>query len=353
MWGTEATLDRFAGRRAAASRVQFARWGRGAVIVDQVTEISTRRRLVSPRRRRCFGGGARIRAYVIVGLCLASLSVYSGSGAAQAADPTLVVASTLILEQDAEAPFPIHIRNQEGLPKNCFVRIQGDLSGLDLSQGHRVSGSAWAVPLGKLTQLTVKRKGTLAEPRPLKVLLVALERGAFRSYASTDVTIYSGADQLARASGAGQRALSVMRAASQLPVGGQEEAGRPADGGGTQLAARPPEGAEEDSGTPAPRPAMSPERRATAEGMVQRGDSLLANGDVDSARLFYERAARLGLSEAAMAMARTFDPAALAEMRVVGMQANPAQARKWYEKALELGAPDAAASLRRLGDSGG
>lgn len=75
---------------------------------------------------------------------------------------------------------------------------------------------------------------------------------------------------------------------------------------------------------------------------------MLANGDVDSARLFFARAARIGLAAAAMAMASTFDPAALQGANVVGLTANPAEARKWYKKAAELGAPGAAARLRNL-----
>ena len=72
-------------------------------------------------------------------------------------------------------------------------------------------------------------------------------------------------------------------------------------------------------------------------------------GDVDAARRFFERAADIGLSQGAMALATTYDPNELAKLKIVGLQANAAAARKWYDRAAELGAAEAGDRLRRLG----
>ena len=76
---------------------------------------------------------------------------------------------------------------------------------------------------------------------------------------------------------------------------------------------------------------------------------MLERGDVDAARKFFERAADLGLSQGAMALATSYDPNELAKLKVIGLQANAAAARKWYDRAAELGAAEAGARLRRLG----
>jgi TPR repeat protein len=75
----------------------------------------------------------------------------------------------------------------------------------------------------------------------------------------------------------------------------------------------------------------------------------MASGNVETARLFYERAADAGLAQGALALAATFDPHELARRQVVGgLRPNPAQAQRWYERARELGAAEAEEPLRRL-----
>ena len=83
--------------------------------------------------------------------------------------------------------------------------------------------------------------------------------------------------------------------------------------------------------------------------LYSKGLELVERGDVDAARRFFERAADMGLSQGAMALATTYDPNELAKLKVVGLQANAAAARKWYDRAAELGAAEAGDRLRRLG----
>ena len=89
--------------------------------------------------------------------------------------------------------------------------------------------------------------------------------------------------------------------------------------------------------------------REQALHLYSKGLELVERGDVDAARRFFERAADMGLSQGAMALATTYDPNELAKLKVVGQQANAAAARKWYDRAAELGAAEAGDRLRRLG----
>lgn len=82
--------------------------------------------------------------------------------------------------------------------------------------------------------------------------------------------------------------------------------------------------------------------------MMKRGTQFFNDGNVEGARMFFRRAARIGLPEAAMAMAETYDPVGLREVNVLGLQPDIAQARTWYETARKLGAPEAEERLKRL-----
>jgi TPR repeat protein len=88
--------------------------------------------------------------------------------------------------------------------------------------------------------------------------------------------------------------------------------------------------------------------RAMAELYATRGDDMLKIRDVSAARRFYETAANAGGGRAAMALGRTYDPAFLSQMQVVGLRPDPVVAATWYRRAAELGVPAAAAELRAL-----
>jgi hypothetical protein len=83
------------------------------------------------------------------------------------------------------------------------------------------------------------------------------------------------------------------------------------------------------------------------------GDALLRNGDVASARLFYERAAGAGDGRAALRLGATFDPEFLGRLGLGKLQANPAVARSWYSRARDLGGADAKRRLNSLETSRG
>jgi hypothetical protein len=98
----------------------------------------------------------------------------------------------------------------------------------------------------------------------------------------------------------------------------------------------------------APAPPTSGSASAEMAEMLAHGDSLLRNGDVASARLFYERAAGAGDGRAALRLGATFDPEVLGRLGLGRLQANPAEARSWYSRARDLGAVGVKTQLNSL-----
>jgi TPR repeat protein len=82
---------------------------------------------------------------------------------------------------------------------------------------------------------------------------------------------------------------------------------------------------------------------------LQKGNEQLAQGLVAPARQLYERAADMGLAQAAMALAATYDAAELGGSSLAGIQPDAKEARRWYERARALGAQAAEQRLQRLG----
>jgi hypothetical protein len=102
---------------------------------------------------------------------------------------------------------------------------------------------------------------------------------------------------------------------------------------------------------PAARPATTPptvQAQSMAPTYASRGDAMLAIKDLSAARKYYEYAANGGSARAAMALARTYDPAFLTQLGAVGARPDPALAANWYRTAAALGARDAEARLRTL-----
>jgi hypothetical protein len=75
--------------------------------------------------------------------------------------------------------------------------------------------------------------------------------------------------------------------------------------------------------------------------LLRRADTLLHASDFQSARLIYSELADNGSAEAALLMARTFDPDVLRTAFIVGMTPDVGTAKHWYRIAAELGAAGA------------
>ena len=98
-----------------------------------------------------------------------------------------------------------------------------------------------------------------------------------------------------------------------------------------------------------PRPAqaaqsLNPDEIAT---LVKVAKDFLRRGDIASARVSLKRAALAGNAQAALELGMTFDQAFLAEWGVLGFTADATQAREWYEKASKLGSTEALQHLAR------
>ena len=96
-------------------------------------------------------------------------------------------------------------------------------------------------------------------------------------------------------------------------------------------AAPPPVESRRDPAGPVLR--LSPEE---VEAHLARGEDKLKAGEVAAARLYFERVALSGDARGALGMARTYDPAVLATLPLIGPQGDAAAARLWRERAGSL-----------------
>jgi TPR repeat protein len=87
-----------------------------------------------------------------------------------------------------------------------------------------------------------------------------------------------------------------------------------------------------------------------AEFYAVRGDAMLAHKDISAARKFYEFAANAGSARAAVALAKTYDPAFAGQLGEVGLRPDAELAAAWYRKAEQLGGRSA--QLSQSGDTG-
>ena len=108
----------------------------------------------------------------------------------------------------------------------------------------------------------------------------------------------------------------------------------------------------DDRAIAAPAPASTPPVRALDEEtialLMQHGEQLVEAGDFASARTLFQRAAEAGDAAAATALGATYDAVVLARMGAAGIAADIEKARFWYEKALRLGSSEARRRLELL-----
>jgi hypothetical protein len=81
--------------------------------------------------------------------------------------------------------------------------------------------------------------------------------------------------------------------------------------------------------------------------LLKRAKDSLASGDIPVARLLLERAANVEAS-AAFLLAETYDPAVLGTPDTRSITPDPAAARMWYQRAAQLGSTDAEQRLAQL-----
>jgi hypothetical protein len=82
--------------------------------------------------------------------------------------------------------------------------------------------------------------------------------------------------------------------------------------------------------------------------LLKRARSLIAIGDIASARLLLERAADAQEASAALLLAQTYDPAVLGTPDARSITPDPATARGWYQKAARFGSQVAQQRLDQM-----
>jgi hypothetical protein len=95
-------------------------------------------------------------------------------------------------------------------------------------------------------------------------------------------------------------------------------------------------------------PARADSSDTPVDVLLERGNRLLASGDIVSARQFFERAHAAGVVTAASRIAATYDPVFLRQIGAVGVKADAAQAVEWYRQAATAGDAEAADRLKQL-----
>jgi hypothetical protein len=237
----------------------------------------------------------------LAGLASGALGLVGAMPASAQTDrPIVSIAATVTAEPATQAPFPIRIGPASSIPRDSFVKVRGLPAMAALSDGHAIAPGSWAIALNALPNLKILVPAGVTGTADVVVTLVGLDGAVLAEARSTLV-------------------IRGATAAPKLLVPERRDAG------------------------------LTPQDRQRALGFIKRGDDLMTAGNVEAARLFYERAADAGLAQGALALAATFDPDELNRRQVVGgLQPDPAAARRWYERARELGADEADEPLRRL-----
>jgi hypothetical protein len=110
--------------------------------------------------------------------------------------------------------------------------------------------------------------------------------------------------------------------------------------------------AVQEAPAPAPTPPilrqLDPEEVAL---LLKRGEVLIAQGDIVSARLMLTRAAEAGDARAALTLGASYDPDMLRKLGVMGVAGDAAKARAWYEKAAGYGSGEATRRLEQFAHS--
>jgi hypothetical protein len=99
----------------------------------------------------------------------------------------------------------------------------------------------------------------------------------------------------------------------------------------------------------APRPPAAAEGASVIAAKMRIGVELVTYGEVTAARAMFERVAEAGDAAGAFALAETYDPLVLGELRLrERITPDIALARAWYERARDLGSLEARDRISRL-----
>jgi len=194
--------------------------------------------------------------------------------------------------------------NVEGSAADAFrVRVQGLPKGTRLTQGRFVPPDNWIVAGADLDTTEIVNESAALGRFELRGELQALDGKAWA------------------------RTNSTLIVAAQTPP--RPDAGMNAPGA-------------------APMMALGDVDEQAQQKFVAQGLRQLVSGNVNSARLLFQRAAEAGNAQAALLLGDTFDEVRLAQLGVYGVLADRDKANYWYGRADELGAPEAKERLSEV-----
>lgn len=226
---------------------------------------------------------------------------------AQRADPPLIIMpSSVTGNPGAVVALPIRVDSSLALHKYSVVRLWGVPPRFTLNAGNQVE-QWWVVPLYKLPNLALNIPVDASGRTEIAITLFDI-----------DGTVLGNAKTM----------LVIQPTAPPPPT------------------SAPGEGAERNR-LSVRRVQLSIEDKARAEQLLGQGEKYLADANIDVARQFFRRAADMGLAAAALKLAATYDPVALARMQVHGVVPDANEALKWYERARQLGVNEAEIRLAR------
>lgn len=230
--------------------------------------------------------------------------------------------------REDDAPFaPRNVAGEPGKPallsislsaarlsESSLITIKGLPDEVKLSAGFRFQ-EAWAVSLKDAPGLMLLPAASYEGTFTIEVSLLKKQESMSPEKQSTRVVIR----ELRGGAGGGMASGGMALGAGQTTA--------------AEVATPPSSGA----GSP-----TQPKIPATEEAaMMERANGLLQSGDVAAARLVYERLARRGSQQGALALARSYDPEGLRSLAAVGLKPDLAKAREWYKKAAEMGSREA------------
>jgi hypothetical protein len=283
--------------------------------------------LIRGLRQRC-RQPLQVLAGSVAGMMVMLAPVGEGDRAfAQDVVPTIDVAKTVLAEPATVVPFPIRAGPARAIPRNSFIRVRGLPPMAALTEGYSIGPGSWAVPLQALADLKITLPLATAGSAAVTVSLVAIDGSVLAEVRTTLVV------------------NPPLRNNPPPPSGAPASAFEP-------RAPQAPQAGRGEREFPAPSPSMLTPATADRERALQllkKGEEQLAQGLVAPARLLFERAADLGLAQAALALGATYDAAELDKPNLRGIGPDIKEAKRWYARALELGASEAEIRLRRLG----
>ena len=241
-------------------------------------------------------------------------------------------------------PIPLNIQLQANSTAAFrFLMVRNLPLEFKLSAGFGAK-NYWAVSLNDVAGLQILPPRGFSGEFPLEVLLIR-SNGAEPERIALNVAIAQNGTSLITVAGAAARSHALVPSTSpNSAIDGPQDAYAPPSPSDVTYSVEGP-----SINTISPQPAQMSD---ADQAQMARGNQLLQQGDIASARLVYKRLAQKNFAEAAYAMGNTYDPEFLTALSVTGMQPDLTEAKKWYQSARSLGSANAAQRLSSFAQRG-